>query len=233
MILILFIYTLFIIHFYIYKKVLYLASLAGLPLLSGAQTTPSSARFYVGVGANLLTNAPFNSAGTPKLVGPSLTAGLKLAPRLAVQISAAYQWQHKSYTYPDYTYGSSAIGSLVTADYRYKYFTVPVLLRYTFTEPAERLYFDGLAGITFLHSTFNSTVTGSLGSYGYYPTDYSSSSIKANLTLGPAVRYSVASNVELTANGLVSAVLGDTYYRFSDRLFLNVLVGTHYTFGAR
>ena len=213
------------------KKLLLLAAF-GIPQLSFAQTNPTASRFYVGVGANFLTNVPGNSAGVPNLLGPSLTAGMQLAPRLAVQVSAAYQWQHKSYTYPDYMYGSGTIATNVTADYRYKYFTVPVLLRYTFTEPAARFHFDGLAGITLLHGTFNSTVTGSPSSYNYYPTDYSSSSTKANLTLGPAVRYSVTPNVELTANGLVSTVLGDTYYRFSDRLFLNILVGAHYTFGA-
>ncbi|TDN40198.1 hypothetical protein E4631_18030 [Hymenobacter sp. UV11] len=47
----------------------------------------------------------------------------------------------------------------------------------------------------------------------------------------PAARYTLSPNLELTANGLVSAILGDTYYKFSDRLFLNALVGVHYTFG--
>jgi hypothetical protein len=52
------------------------------------------------------------------------------------------------------------------------------------------------------------------------------------VTLGPAVRYTLVPNMELTANALVSATLGDTYYyRFSDRLFLNVLVGAQYSFG--
>jgi hypothetical protein len=30
---------------------------------------------------------------------------------------------------------------------------------------------------------------------------------------------------------LVSGVIGDSYYSFSDRLVLNVLVGAQYTFG--
>lgn len=214
-----------------YKKLLYLA-LLGIPQLGFAQTTPASARFYVGAGANLLRDTPFRSGGTT-LVGPSLTAGMQFTPRLAVQISAAYQWQHDTFTYPDFTYGSGSVASNVKADFYYKYFTVPVLLRYTFTEPTAPLHFDGLAGITLLHNTYKSTLSGPSGGYDYFPDNYRSSSTNASLTLGPAVRYSVTPNVELTASGLLSAVLGDDYYRFSDRLFLNVLVGAHYTFGTR
>jgi hypothetical protein len=214
------------------KKVLLLASLAGLPLLGFAQTAPTSSRFYAGVGANLLTDVPFNSTSTPNLVGPSLTAGLQLSPRLAVQVSAAYHWTKNSYTTPLYYYGTggSTLGG-GTDTYRYKYLTVPVLLRYTFTEPAARFHFDGLAGITVMYGHFNFTTTSPPSSYYGYPNDYSSSSTKASVTLGPAVRYSLSPQVELTANGLVSAMLGDNQYRFANRLFLNVLVGAHYTFG--
>ena len=205
----------------------------GLPLLGFAQTGPSSSRFYVGVGANLITDAPFNSAGTPHLVGPSLTAGLQLTPRLAVQVSGAYHWQENSYTTSSYyNAGGGLVIAGATNTNRYKYFTVPVLLRYTFTEPAARFHFDGLAGITVLHGAFHYTSTdASGGGYTYYPSDYYSSSTSAAVTLGPAVRYTLSPKVELTANGLVSAIIGDNYYRFSDRLFLNVLIGAHYTFG--
>jgi len=214
-----------------YKKLLCLA-LLGIPQLGFAQSSPTSARFYVGAGANLLRDFPSGSEATT-LVGPSLTAGMQLTPRLAVQVSAAYHWQHRSFTYPDFTYGSGTVSSNVRADFYSKYFTVPVLLRYTFTEPAAPFHFDGLAGLTLVHGTFKSTVSTPISGYGYFPDNYHSSSTKANLTLGPAVRYRVAPNVELTASGLLSAALGDEYYRFSDRLFLNVLVGAHYTFGTR
>lgn len=212
-----------------HKKVPSLAILMGLPLLGMAQT--ATPHFYVGVGANLLTDVPFNTSGVPTLLGPSLTAGVQLAPRLAVQVSGAYHWQQKSYMSPSYYYGSggSTIGG-GTDTYSYKYLTVPLLLRYTLTEPAARLHIDGLAGLTVLYGHFNYTSTDPVSSY-YYPNDYSSSSTKANATLGPAIRYTLSPSVELTANGLVSAVLGDTYYRFSDRLFLNALVGVQYTFG--
>lgn len=215
------------------KKFLFLA-LLGLPQLSVAQTGSGPAQFYVGAGASLLTDSPFRSSGET-MVGPALTAGIQMTPRLAVQVSASYHWQYDSYTYPNFTYGSGIPATNVLAEFRRKHFTVPILLRYTFTEPTSAFHLDGLAGATILHSSFKSTLSGPSGGYGYYPDNYSNSTTKANFTLGPAVRYSIAPSVELTASGLVSAALGDSdgYRRFSDRLFLNVLIGAHYTFGAR
>jgi hypothetical protein len=212
------------------RKLLLMTSLVGLPLLSFAQTTPNSARFYVGVGANLLTDVPFNSTGAPKLVGPSLTAGIQLTPQLALQVSPAYQGETDSYTSPAYDYRTGMLVGTTTTTVRSKYLTVPLLLRYTFTEAATPFQFDGLAGITVLHGSYHYT-TSDPNTSGYYTNDFSSSSTKACFTLGPAVRYTLSPQVELTANALVSAVLGDRYNSFSDRLFLNALVGVHYKFG--
>jgi hypothetical protein len=214
-----------------HKKVPFLTCLLGLPLASFAQTATTSPQFYVGVGANLLTDVPGNSAAVPKLLGPSLTAGLQLAPRLAVQVSAAYHWDSQSTTSSSYYYGSGGgtVGGYTSYAY-YKYLTVPVLLRYTLTEPVGRFHVDGLAGVTVLRSYFNFISNDPLSSYYYYPNNYSSSRTKANATLGPALRYTLSPNLDVTANGLVSAVLGGTYTHFSDRLFLNVLVGAHYIF---
>jgi hypothetical protein len=126
------------------------SSLAGsVPLASHAQT---ASRFYAGVGANLLTNVPFNSANVSRLVGPSLTVGVQVASRVALQTAATYQWQSESYTSPIYTYGGGYIGG-ETSSSRYRYITVPVLLRYTVTPAARHFLFDGLAGITIRHST--------------------------------------------------------------------------------
>lgn len=167
------------------------------------------------------------------MTGPALTAGIQLTPRLAMQVSPSYHWKYDSYTYPNFTYGSGTPATNVLVEFRRKLFTIPVLLRYTFTEPTSAFHVDGLTGFTILHSRYDNTVTGPLTGSAYYPTDYRGAATKANFTLGPAVRYSLTPSVELTANGLVNAVLGDSYRNFSDRLFLNVLVGAHYTFGAR
>jgi hypothetical protein len=221
---------LFISFSYMSKKLLLWASLASLPLISQAQTEAASSHFYVGAGVNLVTNVPFTSSGTPRVYGPSLTTGVNLAPRLALQASVAYQRQNYS---GGSAYNSGAGISYESYSSRSKHFTIPVLLRYTLTPSPKRFQFDGLAGITVLHSSYHyeSTSTSSAGYINNYETN--DGQTRASVTLGPAVRYAVSPKVELTANGLVSAVIGDTYYRFSDRLFLNVLVGAQYSFGSR
>ncbi len=219
----------FLFIYYMSKKLLIWASLASLPLVCQAQTEPASSHFYLGAGVNLLTNVPSTSAGVPRLLGPSLTAGVGLAPRVALQASVTYQWQNNSGS-SSYNYGSGI--SYDSFSSRSKYFTVPVLLRYAFTPTPGRFQFDGLAGITVVHSSFHyeSTTTNSGSPYSY---EDNGGLTRASITLGPAVRCAISPNLELTANSLVSAAVGDTYYRFSDRLFLNVLVGAQYSFGQR
>lgn len=216
-------------------------SLLGTGLLSSlvsltahAQTAPAASRFYVGAGANLLTNPPFTSAGVPRLLGPSVTAGKQLSTRLALQVGISYFWQNESNSYSYFYYDPS--GQSTTIDNSYsinsKYLLMPVLLRYTFTAAPKRFYFDGLGGITVIYSHRHYSSSDNYAGIPY-SSESNYSAGRANLTLGPAVRYAVAPNVELTANGLLSATIGDSYPHFSDRLFLNVLVGAHYTFGQR
>jgi hypothetical protein len=201
-----------------------------LPLTSQAQ---ADRPFYVGAGVNLLTNVPFYTGSSSHLVGPSFTAGWQFTPHLAVQVSPTYQWQNESYTAPIYQYGSTGTVGGGTSYGYYKYFTVPVLLRYTFTPPTGRFNLDALAGVTIRYSAYT---------YGYTPPypgqpfgyESKGGASKANITLGPAVRYALSSSIELTANGLVSAILGSSNSdRFSDRLFLNALVGAQYSFSSR
>lgn len=202
-----------------------------LPVVSHAQTTAS--RFYAGASANLLSNTPFNSSGASRLLGPSLTAGFQFTPRVALQVGASYQWQHEAFSelYIATAPGGPTTNITNTNEYHYKYLMVPVLLRYTFAPAAQRFHVDALGGVTLLYSalrrTYDSTpATAPLA-------EYKTSTYRASLTLGPAVRYAVAPNVELTASSLASVALGDSYYRFSNRFFLNTSIGVNYTFGSR
>lgn len=200
-----------------------------IPLASQAQ---SAMRFYVGAGASLLTNVPFLSGGAaPRLYGPALTAGLQLNPQLALQVGVAYFWRNDSRS-QSYNDPNQVPPVVYQIDYHTKYFTIPVLLRYTFAPATERFHVDALAGVTLAHSSYrNKSSSNSLSSP--YSDEYNGSDTSANVTLGPAVRYTLNPNVELTANALVSSAVGGTYYRFGDRLFLNVLVGAQYSFGQR
>ena len=213
-------------------RTLLTASLLGslLPLACKAQNTLDAPRFYVGIGANMLSKVPFTNQGTAtRLIGPAVMAGWQFTPRLAGQIGLSYHWKKDAYSYQTVDQTGYSIS---TYTYRSNYFTVPVLLRYTVTNPAERFHFDILGGATITHARGSSLVEyySSTGT-NLTPKESSYSDTQFNLTLGPAVRYALLPYLELTATGLVSAVMGENYYRFSDRLFLNTAVGVNYTFG--
>jgi hypothetical protein len=191
-----------------------------LPLTSAAQTAPVSSRFYVGIGANLLSNLPFKGQGiVPRSLGPSLTAGLLFSPRLALQTGLSYHGNKETY---DDLFASPG----VVATVRTNYFLVPALLRYTVTAPASPVHFDVLGGATLVHATSRTTFSVSSPLYD----ESSISDTRFNLTLGPAVRAAISPNLELTATGVVSMVVGENYYNFSDRLFLNTSLGLNYKF---
>jgi hypothetical protein len=202
-----------------------------LPLASRAQTTSESPRYYVGLSGNQLSNIPFNENGpVPRIIGPALTAGLQLTPRLAVQTGLSYHWDKM--TYPAYQFiPTPGSASTVTATARTKYFVVPALLRYTATALAARTHFDIVGGATLVHATASLTYEGNGGTIDPALRNNSFSDTRFNLTLGPAVRATLSPRLELTAAGLVSAAVGDSYYRFRDRLFLNTSIGVNYTFG--
>jgi hypothetical protein len=189
-----------------------------LPLSSPAQTAPASPRFYVGVGANLLANVPFKDrALVPRIFGPSLTAGLLFTPRWALQVGFSYHGKQE----PIYDPNSPTPASGPTLDTNY--FLVPALLRYTVTAPATLVQVDVLAGATLVHMKGWNT-------YSSFPTS-SYTDTRVNLTLGPAVRAALSTHWEVTAASLVSMIVGENYYTFSDRLFLNTSLGLNYKFG--
>ncbi len=203
-----------------------LASFAGLPLLSAAQTTPASSKFYVGVGTSVLTDIVFRPSAyspTPALVGPSLTLGWQFTPRLGAQVGASYAWR---------TIGTGDPTFYSVYQVRYRVFTAPLLLRYSFRPTTSRFHVDAFGGVTLQRSVV---------SYDYrfafsgtpYPDGIAgqSTSTRANLTLGPAVRYSLTPQLELAATPLVNMSLGENYSTFRTRLFWNALVGVNYTFG--
>jgi hypothetical protein len=74
---------------------LLLAGLVGQLPLSAAQTTPTHPKFYVGVGASVLTDAVFRFypySSNEVVVSPALTLGWQFTPHLSVQLGAAYHW---------------------------------------------------------------------------------------------------------------------------------------------
>jgi hypothetical protein len=188
-----------------------------LPLASPAQTAPTSPRFYVGVGANLLSTVPFIDPAllpvVPRIFGTSLTAGWHFTPRWALQVGFSYHGKNT----PDPANPNPASGPTLDA----KYFLVHALLRYTVAAPATPVQFDVLAGATLVH----------LKDWDTYSAPSSYTATRVNLTVGPAVRAALSSHWEVTAASLVSMLVGKKYYTFSDRLFLNTSLGLNYKFG--
>ena len=208
-------------------KFLSASLLAGiLPLVSAAQTTPNSPRYYVGVGGSVLNS--FGS-GSSRILGPSLTAGLQLSPQLAVQIGATVTWRNYStgYSYTDYQLQQT----VYTNESRSKFITVPVLLRYTLSPVAKRLQFDALVGLSFLVNTSRSTSTTLFPDQTQYESSTRYSNLRGSLVLGPALRYSLTPKVALTAEVPVNLVIGNSYGSFSNRFFYNLQVGARYNFG--
>ena len=208
-------------------KILSASLLAGiLPLVSAAQTTPNSPRYYVGVGGSVLNS--FGS-GSSRILGPSLTAGLQLSPQLAVQIGATVTWRNYStgYSYTDYQLQQT----VYTNESRSKFITVPALLRYTLSPVAKRLQFDALVGLSFLVNTSRSTSTTLFPDQTQYESSTRHSNLRGSLVLGPALRYSLTPKVALTAEVPVNLVIGNSYGSFSNRFFYNLQVGARYNFG--
>gem|GEM_PF-1523441 len=203
-----------------------LAGLASLPVLSSAQTTPTSSKFYVGVGASVLTDIIFRPSSyspLPALVGPSLTFGRQFSPRLGAQIGASYAWR---------TTGIPFEGVYSYYKVRNRVLSIPLLLRYSFLPATDRFHVDALGGVTLQRAKssydFSFSTTGTPYPYGI---SGESVSTKYYLTLGPAVRYSLTPQLELSATPLVNMFLGDNYGTFRRRLLWNGLVGVNYTFG--
>ncbi|MGI4874574.1 MAG: outer membrane beta-barrel protein [Janthinobacterium lividum] len=179
-----------------------LASLASLPTLSLAQSAPTSG-FYLGLGPSVLTSKPFNSQDATALVGPALTGGLQVTPHVALQLSAAYGWKNTTTAYT-YYYPGSTIASVNSGDEHLKVYTFPLLVRVTLTAPTSRVHADVLGGVTYLHSTSHEVYTSTLSGQVTRQDENAYATNRANVTLGPAIRYAFTPRWEVAANALVN-----------------------------
>lgn len=196
-----------------------------------AQSAAATSDFYLGLGASVLTSKPFNSNEAAALVGPALTGGLSLNPHLALQLSAAYSWRNMTTAYTYYDTGAT-IASVNSTDQRLRVYTFPLLVRATLTASTSRLHADVLGGVTYLHSTLHESYTSTLSGHVTRQDEAEYATNRANLTLGPALRYAFTPRWQVAANALVNYYFTDVVTpSFQDHLFLNALVGVQYAFG--
>ncbi|MDJ0364622.1 outer membrane beta-barrel protein [Hymenobacter sp. H14-R3] len=142
------------------------ALLVGSPLLGRAQTTAALPRYYVGLAAYSSDFQPLGGTyygGTT--VPVQLTLGYQLQPRLAVQLGVAYSQKTYDYVNTSQSFYSGAAPGL---PYYFAYSShgsdyqtsVRGLVRYTLTrQPAHRVQFDVLGGLTFEYARANSHIT--------------------------------------------------------------------------
>lgn len=205
-------------------KLLLAASLGLSPAVSLAQSTP---HLYVGASALLASPTPFRSYNQNRF-GPALTVGYQLSPRWAIQSGLGWTRQSNSFTnnYNTPSYPTDVIGF----DSRLNQFFVPVLARYTFTDPASPLHVDALLGASWLHTTGRTSLTYA-GATSPYTETYRGSNNDVLPSLGPSVRYTVGTHLDVVATSLLQVNLANGYGDFANRLSLNTQLGVQYSFG--
>jgi len=199
-----------------------------LPIAARAQTAP---HFYLGAGASLHTDRVFLPYSTNS-VGPALTLGWQLSPRWAIQTGASFgRGSSKGSFNQD---SASVTLGVYNSALRRDVLVVPLLTRFTVTAPTSRLHVDVLAGASWAH-----TIDKRSGEYvnATQPTlnqagSYTAVENTVNLVLGPALRYTVGTRVDLTANSLLNMDFFNHYhYNLGNRIFLTTQLGVQYSFG--
>ncbi|ALW85713.1 hypothetical protein AUC43_11815 [Hymenobacter sedentarius] len=217
------------------------------PLLSLAQTTdPAPApRFYVGLGAyssyyQHLGNRGFLGGGVQ--VPVQLTVGYQWRPRLAVQVGLAYSGMSHSYSnsgyFYDYASGSPVLRySEMSGRYTGRNASLSVLARYTLTRnPAHRLQFDALGGLTLEHRASSSRGTRSdsvQSSFVASPYGYQYSQNTLLLTLGMGAHYRITPRFELNYDFTINRAVAPGYYLTNSFLTHTNALGLRYRFGSK
>lgn len=197
------------------------------PAASFAQSTP---HLYVGVGAGLLTVAPFKSYNS-SLLGPAATIGLAFSSRWAVQTGVQLAWRNNAYSFTNLN-GGGTFDTYVD-DLHENLFVVPLLARYTLTAPASRLHVDALGGFNWLYTRTHGSYSYTQNGFLFYDNAYKSSVNEFSLSLGPQVRYTLGTHLDLTASLPVHLNLNSlsTSQDVSNRLLYTPQLGAQYTFG--
>jgi hypothetical protein len=205
-------------------------------------TTPAAPRYYVGVAAyssyfQEFGKQPYANAGFRAPV--QLTAGFQVRPRIALQLGVAYSGATYSYDFTGYSYSDPSVRPVYFHNQgrqTVRTTSVSLLSRYTLTRnPAHRLQFDALAGISLEHGSgyHRGSQTDSLG--GTLNTNNFSSRGSQNLLVlnfGLGTRYRLTPRFELNFDLMANSVLPGSSYRIQG-LTSTAALGLRYRFGKR
>jgi hypothetical protein len=174
----------------------------------------------------MLSSNPFRSYNS-NTYSPAITVGYQLSPRWAIQSGASLSWRKEQTTSFDF-FGSSIFDN-IAYDNRYKRLTVPLLARYTFTDPAKPLHIDALFGGSWIRSSGHSiyTYTYKTGTSDVYDNLYSDNTV--SIGIGPSVRYTLGAHVDLTASSLLQTDITNGWA--FDYYYLTTQLGIQYAFG--
>lgn len=195
--------------------------LALLARVSVAQTPDETAavapRLYAGVGLSKGIYQSYDTYFKPRF-SPALTAGIRLRPRLAVELSVTYSQKQETNHYRSSStfYDASTQQSIyaqVTTHNRERLVIVPILLRASLTKaPTRPVHFDLLTGVTVARIgilTKFSAVNNS--QYVVYEYESDSPTLETYLSLGAGLRYTVSPHLEVVGDALLQRALTHAY----------------------
>ncbi|MFD1470044.1 outer membrane beta-barrel protein [Hymenobacter caeli] len=212
--------------------------LAGaLPLAGFAQTkTPADFKphVFVGLGASVGSlQSPARFYDRPAL--PSLTVGVQLQPRLAVQASALYAQSEGPYAYPSAYFNGGPHQGNTYGSIRQRRLVVPVLARYALTNrPEKRFQVDLLGGFTvarFMTKGSSTSVDSLQNVVSNYDGHYASTSWYLNL--GTGVRYRLTQRLDLTGDFIVNFYINPPEHSGLSSYSYSTPIGLRYRFGRR
>lgn len=210
------------------------ALLLALPLRGAAQPQPVPApKVYVGLGVSLGTyGAAFDTAF------PTLTAGVQLNSRWALQASAGYR--QRTYAYAGAGQfldpNGQAFPGVYHSDDRIQLLALPVLARYALTRrAAHRFQADAVGGFTLVRLRTSGHFQSFNGSnpVPVYDYRYDVTHTGAFASFGPGVRYRLGGRLEATGDVVFNYLLnkasyGQLVHRFTTA---NAAVSVRYHFG--
>lgn len=203
---------------------------SALPLVSAAQTTaPVAPRFSLGL------TGTYVKYDTPSRIIPTLTAGLQLTPRLALQLGVGYVWSKNSYYNGSFFDSqSNQFHNDVTFTSYQRLLTAPLSVRYTVTPLAKRWQLDAIGGATALYyfGRYDESFTtptqprqiATRDSYDHF---------EGMLSVGLGLRYALTPGVELVGDALINTAWNNPYNGYIRSYPGSFSLGARYRFGAR
>jgi hypothetical protein len=218
------------------------SALIGSSFAGRAQTTDytPAPRFYGGLGVYSSSHQDLGSWGDGARIPVQAVVGYQLRPRLAVQLGLAYSGNRNFYDNSQYIYSGGSPIAYSAGTYTERSTTTSLLARYTLTRKLQhRFQADLLGGAKFEYSAYHDKGTyfdNRPATPSATPFDYTSTYTSTLLSLGPSLRYRVASRLDVVYDLTFDLpVLGGNYsnsiYNPKPSLQATMALSLRYRFG--